>query len=144
MFVLIPQLFVLLVGGFIGGFFGSAVGSAGLISLPLLLVFGFPPHVAIGTSRPGAALLEVISAVRYKREGVLTSTLLRRGLLLGIAGAIGSTTGAVLIATVGDQTLRLLLALVITTTTIFLFMKKEWGMVEYPDRQKHHLFLSRI
>ncbi len=128
---------ILIIGGFIGGFFGSAVGSAGLVSLPILLLLGLSPHAAIGTTRPAAIVLEAISAVRYFRQGTLTRPLLKRGLLLGLAGALGSTIGAILIADVSDQTLRLLLALVILTMTIFLFMKKQWGLTEHPHRQRY-------
>ena len=137
----ILPLIILVVGGFIGGFFGSAVGSAGLVSLPILLLLGFSPHAAIGTTRPAAVILEAISAVRYRREKVLTTPLLRRGLFLGIAGALGSTTGAIIVSGVSDQTLRLLLASIIACMAIFLCMKKEWGMTERPKLQSHHLLI---
>ena len=139
---MIFQYSALLVAGFVGGFFGSAVGSAGLVSLPVLLFFGLSPHAAIGTSRPAAAVLELFSALRYRQQKVLTDTLVRRGLFLGCAGAAGSTVGAVLIAAVSDQTLRLLLALVIFSMAVFMFIKKKWGMTENPDRQRHIMLLA--
>lgn len=135
-------LLLLVVGGFVGGFFGSAVGSAGLVSLPILLLLGMSPHMAIGTTRPAAAVLEIISALRYRREGVLTSALFRRGLWLGCMGAVGSITGAVLIADVSDQMLRLLLAIVIGSMTVFLGLKKELGLHENPLRQKRFALLA--
>ncbi len=133
---------VLIAGGFFGGFFGAAVGSAGLISLPILLFFGFSPHMAIGTTRPAAVILEAICVWQYRRKGVLTAKLMRRGLWLGIAGMIGSTIGALLISAISDQTLRLLLAFLITAMVIFLFMKKNWGMIEHPARQKRYVLLA--
>ncbi len=136
------QLLLLVIGGFVGGFFGSAVGSAGLVSLPILLLFGLSPHAAIGTTRPAAVLLELVSAVRYRREGVLTNVLLKRGILLGLAGAAGSTIGAILLSGVSDQTLRLLLATIIASMTIVLCMKKTWGTVARPDRQRLYAFIA--
>ena len=137
----IVQFLLLVAGGFIGGFFGSAAGSAGLVSLPLLLLFGLSPHMAIGTTRPGAVILETVCALRYWREGTLSPLFVRRGLFLGIAGAAGSVTGALILGEVSDETMRLLLSLVITSTTIFLFMKKQWGMIEHPERQTHTTLL---
>ncbi|NOS68168.1 MAG: sulfite exporter TauE/SafE family protein [Candidatus Peribacteraceae bacterium] len=133
---------LLIVGGFIGGFFGSAVGSAGLVSLPILLLLGLSPHAAIGTTRPAAIVLELISAIRYRRERVLTTPLLKRGILLGCCAAVGSTVGAIVSADLSDQALRLLLAMIILTTTIFLFMKKQWGLQEHPARQRHIVLLA--
>lgn len=138
----ILPLVVLILGGFIGGFFGSAVGSAGLVSLPILLLLGLSPHAAIGTTRPAAIVLELISAIRFRREKMLNDVLLKRGLLLGCCAAVGSTIGAIVSADISDQALRLLLALVILTTTIILFMKKKWGLQERPERQKHIILMA--
>lgn len=132
----------LAIGGFFGGFFGAAVGSAGLVSLPILLLLGFSPHVAIGTTRPAAAVLEFMSALRYWRDGVLTTSFLKRGIFLGLAGAVGSITGAILIAGVSDQTLRILLALIIFSMMIFTFMNRHWGMQEHPEKQRRYLLLT--
>jgi len=140
---ILPFVF-LIVGGFFGGFFGAAVGSAGLVSLPILLLLGLSPHVAIGTTRPAAVVLEMISAIRYAKEGVLTPKLFKQGLLLGIAAAVGSTIGAILLAGVSDQMLRLLLAIIITTMVIFLFTKKKWGMTENLERQRHTVLLTIV
>ncbi len=138
----ILQMLLLAGGGFIGGFFGAAVGSAGLVSLPILLLLGFSPHVAIGTTRPAAAVLEFMSALRYWHDGILTTSLLKRGILLGFFGAIGSITGAILIAGASDQTLRILLALVICTMMVFTFTNRHWGMKEYPEYQRRFVLLA--
>jgi uncharacterized membrane protein YfcA len=137
----LPLLF-LVAGGFVGGFFGSAVGSAGLISLPILILLGFPPHLAVATTRPAAVVLELVSAIRYWREGKLTMPTIRKGLMLGILGAVGGVTGAFIISTVSDQTLRLLFALVISSMLIFLVTKKNWGMHEHPQRQKQLILIA--
>lgn len=133
----IVPLAVLALGGFVGGFFGSAVGSAGLISLPLLILLGFSPHAAVATTRPAAIVLEFVSAVRYWREGKLTPADMSRGLFLGIFGAIGGAIGAVVIASVSEQTLRLIFAIIICSMLLFLVTQKSWGAQEHPERQKH-------
>ncbi len=135
-------LLLLVAGGFIGGFFGSAVGSAGLISLPLLILLSFSPHAAVATTRPAAFVLELVSALRYWREGKLKPEEVRRGLFLGLFGAAGGVTGAYIIIAVSDQILRLLFALVISSMLIFLVTKRNWGMQEKPERQKQFFLLA--
>ena len=135
-------LSLLLLGGFVGGFFGSAVGSAGLISLPLLILLGFSPHAAVATTRPAAVVLELVSAVRYWKEGRLSRKELTQGIILGIFGAAGGVVGAFVISVVSDQTLRLLFALVISSMLIFLVAKNNWGMQERPERQRHLMMLT--
>lgn len=133
---------VLIVGGFAGGFFGSVVGSAGLISLPILILLGFTPHAAVATSRPAAFVLEVVSTIRYWREGKLKVKDMKRGLFLGPFGAVGGVSGAYIITAVSDQTLRLLFALVISSMLVFLVTKKNWGMKEQPEKQKQMILLA--
>ncbi len=136
------HLGLLLAGGFIGGFFGAAVGSAGLISLPILLLLGFSPHAAVATTRPAAVILEFISAARYAREGKLSETQLSHAVFLGLFGAAGSVIGAYIIGSVSEQTLRLLFTVVLGSMALFLFFRDSWGMRERPERQKHIALLA--
>lgn len=136
------SLIVLFIGGVFGGFFGSMVGSAGLVSLPLLILIGQTPHQAVATSRPAACVLELVSALRYRREGTLNRLLLQRGSLLGLAGAAGGMIGSFLIAGVSDQTLRLLFAVVMSLMFVLILVKKDWGGVECKERQRHYLVLA--
>lgn len=133
---------ILIVGGFVGGFFGAAVGSAGLISLPILLLLGLSPHDAIGTTRPAAVVLEAVSAMGYRRGKILTNDLFGRGLLYGIAGAVGSAIGAVLIAQMTDQMLRLLLSIIILSMTVALLAKKHLGLAEHRQRQRRYVWIA--
>ena len=43
-------------GGFLAGFVDAIAGGGGLISLPVLLATGMPPHLAIGTNKFSATL----------------------------------------------------------------------------------------
>jgi uncharacterized protein len=128
-------LVILFLGGVFGGFFGSMVGSAGLVSLPLLILLGQTPHQAVATSRPAALILELVSALRYGQKGKIGRLLLNRGSLLGIAGAAGGMIGSFVIAGVSDQTLRLMFAIVISSMFALVLTKKEWGSTERPALQ---------
>ena len=44
-------LLFIMAGGFLAGFVDSIAGGGGLISLPVLLAAGLPPHLAIGTNK---------------------------------------------------------------------------------------------
>ncbi len=135
-------LLALFLGGVFGGFFGAMVGSAGLVSIPLLILLGQSPHLAVATSRPAGFVLELVSALRYLREGKLTPLLLRRAFPLCIAAAIGGVLGAIIVAGVDDQTLRLLFSIIISSMFVFLLVKKDWGGVERPQLQRHQAWLA--
>lgn len=138
---LLPLL-ALVCGGFLGGFFGAAVGSAGLVSFPILIFLGVPPHAIVATTRPAAIVLELVSAVRFWKEGKLSAQDIRHGLLLGIFGAAGGVIGALFIGTLSDDHLRILFALVIASMSFFLLMNKTWGMTESKAKQHHPVGLA--
>lgn len=140
----IVTFLVLVAGGFFGGYYGAAVGSAGLISVPLLILFGFSPYMAVATTRPAAFVLETASAIRYWRDGKLSPEHIRKGIILGLFGSVGAVAGAVIIGSVSDQVLRLLFALVISSMLLFLITKKDWGTRERHERAKNMAMLSLV
>jgi uncharacterized membrane protein YfcA len=133
----VTMLLTLVAGGFAGGYYGAAVGSAGLISVPLLILFGFSPFMAVATTRPAAIVLESMSALRYWRDGKISRADIRKGVILGLFGSVGSVAGALIVSTASDQTLRLLFAFVILSMLAFLLTKPDWGTRQRRDREKH-------
>jgi uncharacterized membrane protein YfcA len=87
--------FLLLVAGFAAGFVDAIAGGGGIISLPALLAFGLPPHLALGTNKLQAALGTTLATANYARRGLLERSQLRLGVLFTAAGAL---TGALLVS----------------------------------------------
>lgn len=58
----IHMLAFIMGGGFLAGFIDSIAGGGGLISLPVLMATGMPPHFAIGTNKFAATFGAVMSA----------------------------------------------------------------------------------
>lgn len=96
-------LIFIMAGGFLAGFVDSIAGGGGLISLPVLLAAGLPPHLAIGTNKFSATFGAVMSAWQFWRAGKVDMSLLKRilpgtfiGAILGclvMASAIGFYDG---------------------------------------------------
>ncbi len=85
-FALTPLDFLLVaLGGFAAGFIDAIAGGGGMISMPLLLSLGLPPHLALGTNKLQSALGTTFAALHYARRGLVE----RGGLGVGLA-----TTGA--------------------------------------------------
>ena len=97
-------LLFIMAGGFLAGFVDSIAGGGGLISLPVLLAAGLPPHLAIGTNKFSATFGAVMSAWQFWRAGKVDMGLLKRILPGTFVGAVstysGNTRGNVLAALV--------------------------------------------
>lgn len=58
---------LIFIAGIAAAFVGGAAGGGGLISTPILMLLGFPPHVAIGTNKLGALGLTGMSFNEYHK-----------------------------------------------------------------------------
>jgi hypothetical protein len=91
---------LLAAAGFGAGLVDAIAGGGGIISLPALLAFGLPPHLALGTNKLQAALGTSLATGTYARRGLLE----RSQLPLGVAfTAIGALTGALLVTRVPSE-----------------------------------------
>jgi uncharacterized membrane protein YfcA len=88
---------LLAAAGFSAGLVDAIAGGGGIISLPALLAFGLPPHLALGTNKLQAALGTMLATGNYARRGLLE----RSQLPLGVTcTAIGALLGALLVTRV--------------------------------------------
>jgi uncharacterized membrane protein YfcA len=51
------MLLLVIAGGFLAAFVDSVVGGGGMIAIPVLLMTGMPPHLALGTNKLGGLYL---------------------------------------------------------------------------------------
>jgi hypothetical protein len=85
---------LLAAAGFAAGLVDSIAGGGGIISLPALLAFGLPPHLALGTNKLQACLGTTLATANYARRGLLDGSQLPLGVLCTGAGALA---GALLV-----------------------------------------------
>ena len=66
----------LLLGGIfavcaLSGFIGSLMGGGGFISVPLMILMGLSPHVALAANRAGSMGMEFSAMIRYLRTAYI-------------------------------------------------------------------------
>ena len=90
------NLFLLLLTGFAIGFLSGMFGvGGGFILTPLLLLYGVPPGVAVGTSASQVVASSVSSTVGHWQRGNID---LHMGLLLIAGGVFGAVSGVKIIS----------------------------------------------
>src|SRR5581483_7193385 len=84
----LPLLFLT---GFAAGFVDSIAGGGGLITVPVLLSFGFNPADALGTNKLQATFGSGTAAWHYTRAGAASWSECRRGFVITlISAALGT------------------------------------------------------
>lgn len=104
-------------GGFFAGLIDSIAGGGGLVSLPILLSVGFPPHLALGTNKLQGTFGTLTSTLNYARFELVDVKEAMRGVIFTAVGAsLGTITIQFLSAGFLHQIIPILL------TGIFLYM----------------------
>ncbi len=116
---------LLVVGvGILTGFINTLSGSGSLISLPILMFIGLPPHVANGTNRIGIFFQNLVSTTNYHRKGILD---VRMGIGVAIPAILGSIAGAFVVTGLSERAVEISVAVVLLVMLVPLWLKpRQW------------------
>jgi uncharacterized membrane protein YfcA len=121
------SLLVIFVAGIIGSSFGTLVGGTSLITIPLLILLGLPPHTAIGTDRLGIAGLALAGWYKFHEKGWINYKV---GLMMGITALAGSFLGANLVLEIDVSVLKKVIAFATFIILMIVALKPGIGIEE--------------
>jgi uncharacterized membrane protein YfcA len=126
---IVPLLIIFIVGLF-SAIFGTLVGGSSLITIPLLILLGLPPHSAIGTDRIGVSAIGIAGLYQFHKKGLIRYGI---GFILGIPCLVGSFIGANLAFQVSPGVMKKSIA-VMTLAILALLMAKPNRGIEKTSR----------
>ena len=108
--------------GVAAGILGSIVGlGGGIITVPVLTFLGFPPTLAASNSLFATFSNAVASTVSYSKQKRIDYSV---GLKLGLLSIPGTVLGALVSVDATPEIFKLLFALVLVASGIYLFVRK--------------------
>lgn len=105
--------------------FGTLVGGSSLVTIPVLILLGLPPHSAIGTDRFGATGIGVAGLYPFHKKGLIHYGI---GFILGIPCLLGSFIGANLALQVSPAAMKKTIAMMTLAFLVFLMVKPSRGI----------------
>jgi len=109
--------------GFAAGILGSMIGlGGGIIVVPVLTFFGFPPTLSASNSLFAAFSNAVGSTVSYSRQKRINYSL---GLKLGLLCIPGTILGAYISSDVTSGIFKMLFGLVLISSAVYIFLRKK-------------------
>lgn len=96
------QVALLCAAALCGGTVDAISGGGGLITVPVLLAVGLPPHLALGTNKGQSTFGSFAAILRYRHAGLIDWKTARISFPLGI---VGSLSGAALALTLRREIL---------------------------------------
>jgi uncharacterized protein len=119
-----PTYGLVATAGFGAGFVDAIAGGGGILSLPVLLSVGVPPHLALGTNKLQASMGTAIAAGNYARRGLLAGS----ELLLGVVcTAVGALAGAAIVTRLRSDWLVHVMPLLLGAAFVYLMASPRFG-----------------
>lgn len=123
--------------GLLSGTVDAIAGGGGLISIPVLLGMGLPPHVAFGTNKLQGAVGTLMAARRYARAGLVS---LRSSYLGIFAGVLGAIAGSVVNQAISSDSLRLIAPFMLAIIFIYTILSPRLGHEDVSPKISSVLF----
>lgn len=114
-------LIILLAAGFLAGFVDSIAGGGGLIALPAMLLTGVPPLTALATNKIQGLFGAATAAYTYARGGHVD---LRKQIIPATISFFASILGALLVAQLPTDFIRLLLPILLIGVALFFALQR--------------------
>ncbi len=132
------QYGILTAGAFFAGLIDSVAGGGGLISVPLLLAVGLPPHAALATNKLQASFGSFTAMMRYRSSGLVSIRSLIPGILCTAAGAV---SGALLIQRIRADILETAVPVLLAALLVYTLISPNLGLRDSAPRMGRSLFL---
>ncbi len=78
---------IFLAAGFLAGFVDSIAGGGGIITVPVLLASGMPPHIALATNKLQSSFGSFTASFNYIRKGLVSLKEVYIGVIFTFIGA---------------------------------------------------------
>ncbi len=135
-FWILPVLFIT---GFVAGLVDSISGGGGLLTLPVLLGIGLPPHLALGTNKFQSSFGSFTSTFYYRRHKVVK---IREATMGIIFTAIGTVIGTWLIQQIDSNFLTHLIPWLLFVIVIYTIFTPKLGESEKVAKLSSNLFYA--
>lgn len=120
---------LIFIAGIAGGVVGSISGGYGLIIVPVLLLLGVPPHIALGISNfsgIGYSTGNLIKFFEHKNLGVSKKDIL----IFTLISVPATILGARLVIAIDPESLSKIMGVVLLILLPLIFSKKDLGVIE--------------
>ncbi len=130
-------MLILFFTGLLAGTVDAIAGGGGLISIPVLLSVGLPPHVAFGTNKMQGAVGTLVAARRYYRAGWVSMKDVYLGIFWGVLGAIA---GAIVNQLISSDVLRMIVPVMLSIIFIYTIISPRMGHQDVEPKMSTALF----
>jgi uncharacterized protein len=121
MTITLTLLLGLLAAGAVAGFIDAIAGGGGLITVPVLLLTGLPPHLVLGTNKGQSVFGSGMALKRFSRSTLLDRP---RALVSVLPSLAGAAAGACLVSFLNPRILTPLIVVLLMAIAVFTLVQR--------------------
>lgn len=133
------KLTILFLTALMAGFVDSIAGGGGLITVPVLLAVGIPPHLALGTNKVQASFGSSTAALRYAHSGLIIKEQIFTGVFFTL---IGAALGTLLVQTISANFLGKIIPFILLAIFIYTLLSPNLGHKERDAKVRKSVFYT--
>ncbi|HIP29431.1 MAG TPA: hypothetical protein EYG83_01290, partial [Sulfurospirillum arcachonense] len=128
---------IFLAAGFLAGFVDSIAGGGGIITVPVLLASGMPPHIALATNKLQSSFGSFTASLNYIRKGLVNLKDVYMGVIFTF---IGASLGTYSILLMDASLLNKIIPIMLVVIFLYTFFTPKLGSEDRYHRLKPNLF----
>jgi uncharacterized protein len=128
---------VLFLTAFLAGLVDAIAGGGGIITLPVMLGLGFPPHIALGTNKFQSSFGSFTASYYYIKKDVVILKACITGIIFTL---IGSALGTWMVTQVSSDVLKYIIPFLLVGIIIYSFIKTNLGESDRKARINEMVF----
>jgi uncharacterized protein len=121
----VVNLLIIFLAGLGSSIFGTLVGGSSLITIPVLILLGLPPHSAIATDRMGVTGIGIAGLYKFHQKGLVRYKI---GFVTGIPILLGSFIGATLVLQISPSMLKKIIAVITVSMLTLVVLQPKVGI----------------
>jgi uncharacterized protein len=137
----VVNLLIIFLAGLGSSLFGTLVGGSSLITIPVLILLGLPPHSAIATDRMGVTGIGIAGLYKFHQKGLVRYKI---GFITGIPILLGSFIGAILVLQISPSMLKKIIAVITLSLLTLVVVKPKVGIEKTQRPLRTRDFLTGI
>ncbi len=115
---------------FLAGIIDAVSGGGGLLTLPVFMLLGFPPHLIAGTNQCSCCAGSLISLGRFAKNGHIYW---KTAAIAAPVSLLGSILGAKLNLIVPERYLQIIMIILIPIAAVVLLLNRNFGLENHAD-----------
>lgn len=128
---------IFLGAGFLAGFVDSIAGGGGIITVPVLMASGMPPHIALATNKLQSSFGSFTASLNYIRKGLVSLKDVYMGVVFTF---IGASLGTYSILLMDASLLSKIIPFMLVLIFIYTFFTPKLGSEDRQKRLKPNIF----